>query len=73
MRWTRLVAAYLPPRALGRPLHRRYAATRFVLSETANRAREERSDHRLFASHLVDMTAALLTAPISDRTTRLIR
>lgn len=73
LRWSAAVAAHLPPRALGRPLHRRYAATRFVLSETADRARREHADHRLFASHLVDMTEGLLAAPVSAETRALIR
>lgn len=72
LRWSGGVARHLPPRALGRPLHRRYAATRFVLSETADRARGSHGDDRLFASHLVDMTEGLLAAPVSAATGALI-
>lgn len=73
-RWAELVEAYLPPEAVGRPLHRRFAAIRFVHGELASRAREGRSrtDHRLFTSHLVDLVTALLSAPVSDETAGLI-
>lgn len=73
LRWSAAVARHLPQRALGRPLHRRYAATRFVLSEAADRARGRHGDDRLFASHLVDMTEGLLAAPVSADTGALIR
>jgi AcrR family transcriptional regulator len=73
-RWTKLVESLLPPEAVGRPLHRRSAAFRFAHGELAGRARERsRRDHRLFTSHLVDLVQALLTAPVSDETRRLIR
>lgn len=73
-RWAELVEAYLPPEAVGRPLHRRFAAIRFVHGELASRAREGRSrtDHRLFTSHLVDLVTALLSAPVSHETVALI-
>ena len=65
----------LPPEAVGRPLHRRFAVVRFVHGELASRARERggRGDHRLFASHLVDLVTAMLAAPVSPWTTDLIR
>lgn len=74
-RWTKLVEPMLPPQAGGRPLHRRSAAFRFVHCELAGRAARPRSrrDHRLFTSHLVDLVLALVTAPVSDETRRLIR
>lgn len=73
-RWLKDVEALVPPEASGRPLHRRSAAYRFVHGELAGRARERsRRDHRLFTSHLVDLVLALLTAPVSDETRRLIR
>lgn len=73
-RWAQLVEAYLPPDAVGRPLHRRFAAIRFVHGELSSRARERRSstDHRLFTSHLVDLVTALLSAPVSEETSGLI-
>lgn len=74
-RWSRLVEPLLPPEAVGRPLHRRFAVMRFVHGELASRARERggRGDHRLFASHLIDLVAAMLSAPVSPWTTELIR
>lgn len=74
VRWTDAIAGFLPTAAPGRPLHRRSTAVRFVYSEFARRAAEPHSgDHRLFASHLADLVIALLTAPLSTRTARLIR
>jgi len=75
VRWAKLVEPLLPPEAVGRPLHRRFAAIRFVHGELASRARERRSrtDHRLFTSHLLDLVEALLAAPVSPATARLIR
>lgn len=74
-RWSKAVEPLLPAEAVGRPLHRRFAAMRFVHGELASRARERRtrSDHRLFTSHLVDLVTALLAAPVSPDTARLIR
>lgn len=74
-RWSQLVEPLLPPEAVGRPLHRRFAVVRFVHAELASRARERggRGDHRLFASHLVDLVAAMLAAPVTPWTTDLIR
>lgn len=74
-RWSRLVEPLLPPEAVGRPLHRRFAVMRFVHAELASRARERggRDDHRLFASHLVDLVTAMLAAPVTSWTTDLIR
>ena len=74
-RWSQLVEPLLPPEAVGRPLHRRFAVVRFVHAELASRARERggRGDHRLFASHLVDLVTAMLVAPVTPWTTDLIR
>lgn len=74
-RWSQLVEPLLPPEAVGRPLHRRFAVVRFVHGELASRARERggRGDHRLFASHLVDLVTAMLAAPVTPWTTDLIR
>lgn len=73
-RWSKQIEAHLPPQAIGRPLHRRFAAVRFTHGELASRARERRrSDHHLFARHLIDLVAALLTAPVSEATVGWIR
>lgn len=74
-RWSRLVEPLLPPEAVGRPLHRRFAVIRFVHGELASRARERggRGDHRLFTSHLVDLVTAMLAAPVTPWTADLIR
>lgn len=74
-RWSQLVEPLLPPEAVGRPLHRRFAVVRFVHAELASRARERggRGDHRLFASHLVDLVTSMLAAPVTSWTTDLIR
>jgi len=74
-RWSQLVEPLLPEEAVGRPLHRRFAVLRFVHGELASRARERggRGDHRLFASHLVDLVTAMLAAPVTHWTTDLIR
>lgn len=74
-RWSQLVEPLLPVEAVGRPLHRRFAVLRFVHGELASRARERggRGDHRLFASHLVDLVTAMLAAPVTPWTTDLIR
>ncbi|KQC36479.1 TetR/AcrR family transcriptional regulator [Frankia sp. ACN1ag] len=71
VRWRALVTPFLPPAAVGPPLHRRFAAIRFLNGELATRAREHhRPDHRLFASHLVDLVTAILAAPVSAQTSR---
>lgn len=70
-RWRRLAAPVLSPDALR--LHRRYDALRFTVFELARRGRSGRKDHRLFTSQLTDLVAALLTAPVSEETQRLLR
>ncbi|WP_261570630.1 TetR/AcrR family transcriptional regulator [Frankia gtarii] len=71
VRWRALVTPFLPPAAVGPPLHRRFAAIRFLNGELATRAREHhRPDHRLFTSHLVDLVTAILAAPVSAQTSR---
>ena len=55
-------------------LHWRFPALRFAFVELARRAVEPpRRDDRLFASHLIDLVAALLAARPSDQTRRLLR
>lgn len=75
VRWSQLVEPFLPPQAVGRPLHRRFTAIRFVHNELGSRARERqsRADHRLFTSHLIDLVCGLLNAPVSSDTSALIR
>lgn len=74
LQWSRVVQALLPPQAVGRPLHRRYTAIRFVHNELGSRARERhsRADHRLFTNHLIDLVCGLLVAPVSAETAELI-
>ena len=53
-------------------LHRRFVAMRFAAVELARRARSApHTDDRLFVSHLVDLVAGVLAAPLSDETRRL--
>jgi AcrR family transcriptional regulator len=70
-RWRALVEPLLTPQAVR--LHRRFDAMRFTVSELARRARTGRKDHRLFTSQLTDLVTALLSAPVSDVTSRLLR
>jgi len=70
-RWRALVLPALSPEAVR--LHRRFDSLRFTVSELARRARTGREDHRLFISQLTDLVTALLTAPVSDATRRLLR
>jgi AcrR family transcriptional regulator len=73
-RWRRLVERLLPPEAVGRPLHRRYAAIRFATVEIAGRASGgRRRDDRLFTSHLLDLVTAVLAAPVSPETHQLLQ
>jgi AcrR family transcriptional regulator len=70
-RWRRLAIPLLSPEAVR--LHRRFDALRFTVSELARRGHSGRKDHRLFTSQLTDLVAALLTAPVSEETRRLLR
>ena len=69
-RWRALVMPLLTPEAVR--LHRRFDALRFTVSELARRGRSNRRDHRLFTSQLTDLVAALLLAPVSEETSRLL-
>ena len=75
LHWSVCVEPFLPPQAVGRPLHRRFTAIRFVHNELGSRARERqsRADHRLFTNHLIDLVCGMLTAPVSAETSGLIR
>lgn len=70
-RWRALAVPLLTPEAVR--LHRRFDALRFTVSELARRARTGRKDHRLFTSQLTDLVTALLLAPVSEDTRRLLR
>jgi AcrR family transcriptional regulator len=70
-RWRAAVAELLEPEALA--LHRRFTAIQFTLTELARRGRDGRvRDNQLFVSHLVDLVTALLGAPVSAETERLV-
>ncbi|MEY2438368.1 MAG: hypothetical protein QOF97_3204 [Acidimicrobiaceae bacterium] len=69
-RWRRLAVPLLSPEAVR--LHRRFDALRFTVSELARRGRSGRKDHRLFTSQLTDLVVALLLAPVSDETRKLL-
>ena len=54
-------------------LHSRFPAIRFAFVELARRAASRpRRDDRLFTSHLIDLVTAVLLAPASPATTRLL-
>jgi AcrR family transcriptional regulator len=72
-RWARMVEPLMPPGSIGAPLHRRFAAIRFAYTELGRRAHDApESSHSLFASQLTDLVTALLGAPISAETERLL-
>lgn len=72
-RWAQLVEPLMPPGSTGAPLHRRFAAIRFTYTELGRRAHDApESSHALFASQLADLVTALLGAPISAETERLL-
>jgi AcrR family transcriptional regulator len=69
-RWRALTAPLLEEDATR--LHRRFVAVRFTMTELARRAQSgPHADDRLFTSHLIDLVAALLLAPLSPQTLRL--
>ncbi|WP_354697976.1 hypothetical protein DSM112329_03635 [Paraconexibacter sp. AEG42_29] len=71
-RWRALVTPFMAPG--GVELHRRFTAMQFTHTQLARRAHEtRRNDQRLFTSHLTDLVAALLGAPVSPQTARLRR
>lgn len=72
-RWRRIVGPLLPDVAVRR-LHHRFTAIRVSSTELARRASgTPRCDDLLFTSHLVDLVAALLAAPVSEETAALLR
>ena len=71
-RWRDLVEPEMSPVAVY-PLHSRFTALRIMFVELARRAEmSRRKDDRLFGSHLIDMIAAILGAPISSETQALL-
>lgn len=71
-RWRSLVGELLPDETVNR-LHRRYTALRITYVELARRAEAPPGrDDRLFTSHLIDLVTAVLGAPLSDETRRLL-
>jgi AcrR family transcriptional regulator len=53
-------------------LHRRFTAMRLAAGELGRRASTApHTDDRLFVSHLIDLVAAILAAPVSEETLRL--
>ena len=72
-RWRKLMAPLMPELSVNR-LHRRFTALRIMHFELARRAEaSRRRDDRLFASHLVDLLTAILTSPVSEETSGLLR
>jgi len=66
-RWATLIEPLLGPD--GDPLQRRFLAVRTAATELGRRARvRPEADQRLFVEHLVDVLAALLTAPTAPET-----
>lgn len=69
-RWRALTAPLLEEDATR--LHRRFVAVRFTMIELARRAQAgPHADDRLFVSHLIDLVAAILLAPLSSQTLHL--
>ncbi|MFD9322502.1 TetR/AcrR family transcriptional regulator [Streptomyces sp. NPDC060053] len=70
--WRRLLEPLLAPESVT-VFHTRFTAMRFCHAELAARAAARpREDDRLFTSRLVDLVTALLAAPVSEQTARLL-
>ncbi len=75
-RWRAAVEPLLDADAVR--LHRRFTAIQFTLTELARRGRDALGrgargrDNQLFVSHLIDLVTALLAAPVSVETERLV-
>jgi AcrR family transcriptional regulator len=70
-RWWRLAATCMSED--GTRLHRRFTAYQLCSVELGRRAElGSRRDHRLFTSHLIDLCAAIIAAPISEETKSLL-
>lgn len=71
-RWRVLAEPILEPQAV--KLHARFNALLYTCCELARRAEASpHTDDRLFTSHLIDIVAAILSAPVSDETRLLSR
>ncbi|TQJ37728.1 TetR family transcriptional regulator [Streptomyces sp. SLBN-115] len=71
--WRRLLEPLLTSESTA-VFHTRFTAMRFCHAELAARAAARpREDDRLFTSRLVDLVTALLAAPVSEQTARLLR
>lgn len=69
-RWRMAVEPLLSEDAVR--LHRRFTAMRLAAGELGRRASTApHTDDRLFVSHLIDLVAAILAAPVSEETMRL--
>lgn len=72
-RWHRLLDPLMPEEEK-RVLHTRYPALRFAFVEYARRAAgPPRPDETLFTNHMIDLITALLTAPMSEATARIVQ
>jgi AcrR family transcriptional regulator len=72
-RWRKLMAPLMPELSVNR-LHRRFTSLRIMHFKLGRRAKSSRRrDDRLFASHLVDLIAAILVSPVSEETSGLLR
>lgn len=72
VRWHRLLDPLVPSEEKT-VLHSRFPAIRFTFVELARRASgTPRPDESLFASHMIDLVTAVLTAPTSSETTRIL-
>ncbi|RPF30571.1 TetR family transcriptional regulator [Streptomyces sp. TLI_185] len=70
--WRRLVQPLLAAESTT-VFHSRFTAMRFCHAELAARAAARpRRDDRLFTSRLIDLVTALLAAPVSEQTARLL-
>jgi AcrR family transcriptional regulator len=70
-RWREMVAPLLEPAAA--TLHPRLNALLYTAVELARRAQSgTHTDDRLFVSHLIDVVAAMLSAPVSEETRALL-
>lgn len=71
-RWRKLLEPLLSEQST-RIFHTRFVAIRFAHVELARRAAgRPRRDDRLFVSRLVDLVTAILSAPLSEQTQRLL-
>ena len=70
-RWRSMVEQLISVDAVR--LHRRFAAIQFTYNELARRSRDAAgANNRLYVSHLVDLVTAILAAPLSNETQRLL-